>query len=205
MNDRFIRLSISLARLQKVIQRIKASGMSRIELKAGHTLVLCRLAAVSEGLHFSELTERCGLDPAMISRVLAELVRSGLVEKRAESGKYNALYLLTNAGHDRAARVGAVVADIERRADEGIDADDLATFYKVLDQLTRNLEAVDADPAEAFEPLEIQECDVCQHHPAKFTLLDKSSVPLRPCEIPELPHFLSGPSCSCSQYRCHRH
>ena len=42
MNDRFIRLSISLARLQKVIQRIKASGMSRIELKAGHTLVLCR-------------------------------------------------------------------------------------------------------------------------------------------------------------------
>ena len=51
--------------------------MSRIELKAGHTLVLCRLAAVSEGLHFSELTERCGLDPAMISRVLAELVRSG--------------------------------------------------------------------------------------------------------------------------------
>ena len=150
MNDRFIRLSISLARLQKVIQRIKASGMSRIEL------VLCRLAAAPEGLHFSELTERCGLDPAMISRVLAELVRSGLVEKRAESGKYNALYLLTNAGHDRAARVGAVVADVERRADEGIDPDDLATFYKVLDQLTRNLEAVDADPAEAFEPLEIQ-------------------------------------------------
>ena len=64
--------------------------------------------------------------------------------------------LLTNAGHDRAARVGAVVADVERRADEGIDPDDLATFYKVLDQLTRNLEAVDADPAEAFEPLEIQ-------------------------------------------------
>ena len=147
MNDRFIRLSISLARLQKVIQRIKASGMSRIELKAGDTLVLCRLAAAPEGLHFSELTERCGLDPAMISRVLAELVRSGLVEKRAE---------LTNAGHDRAARVGAVVADVERRADEGIDPDDLATFYKVLDQLTRNLEAVDADPAEAFEPLEIQ-------------------------------------------------
>ena len=45
MNDRFIRLSISLARLQKVIQRIKASGMSRIELKAGHTLVLCQLDA----------------------------------------------------------------------------------------------------------------------------------------------------------------
>ncbi len=154
MNDRFIRLSVSLSRLQKVIQRIKASGMSRIELKAGHTLVLCTLAAAPEGYRFSELTDRCDLDPAMISRVLADLVRCELVEKQGQPGKYNALYLLTEAGHDRAARVGAVVSDVQRRADEGIDPAELATFYKVLDRLTRNLEAVDADPAEAFEPLE---------------------------------------------------
>ena len=94
------------------------------------------------------------LDPAMISRVLADLVRSGLVEKCGAPGKYNALYLLTDAGRDRAARVTAVVRDVERRADEGIDPADLATFYKVLNQLTKNLEAVAADPAEAFEPLE---------------------------------------------------
>ena len=103
MQDRFIRLSVSLARLQKVIQRIKTSGMGRIALKAGHTLVLCQLAAAPEGWHFSDLTERCDLDPAMISRVLADLVRSGLVEKCGAPGKYNALYLLTDAGRDRAA------------------------------------------------------------------------------------------------------
>ena len=95
MQDRFIRLSVSLARLQKVIQRIKTSGMGRIALKAGHTLVLCQLAAAPEGWHFSDLTERCDLDPAMISRVLADLVRSGLVEKCGAPGKYNALYLLS--------------------------------------------------------------------------------------------------------------
>lgn len=145
MQDRFIRLSVSLARLQKVIQRIKTSGMGRIALKAGHTLVLCQLAAAPEGGHFSDLTERCDLDPAMISRVLADLVRSGLVEKCGAPGKYNALYLLTDAGRDRAARVTAVVRDVERRADEGIDPADLATFYKVLNQLTKNLEAVAAD------------------------------------------------------------
>ena len=116
MNDRFIRLSISLARLQKVIQRIKASGMSRIELKAGHTLVLCRLAAASEGLHFSELTERCGLDPAMISRVLAELVRSGLVEKRAESGQ-NAPSLVL-----RAMKQGERLWDIAKQYRTTVDA-----------------------------------------------------------------------------------
>ena len=62
MNDRFIRLSISLARLQKVIQRIKASGMSRIELKAGHTLVLCRLKRL----------RRVGIDSLKIPRQLVE-------------------------------------------------------------------------------------------------------------------------------------
>ena len=154
MNDRFIRLSVSLSRLQKVIQRIKASGMSRIELKAGHTLVLCTLAAAPEGYRFSELTDRCDLDPAMISRVLADLVRCELVEKQGQPGKYNALYLLTEAGHDRAARVGAVVSDVQRRADEGIDPGELAIFYKVLAQLTENLEAVEADPTAAFAPLE---------------------------------------------------
>ena len=154
MNDRFIRLSVSLARLQKVIRRIKDDGMSRLALKAGHTLVLCCLENAPEGRHFSELTEQCDLDPAMISRVLADLVRGGLVEKCGEPGKYNALYLLTDAGRDCAARVGAVVRDAERRADEGIDPADLATFYKVLDKLTKNLEAVDADPAETFKPLE---------------------------------------------------
>ena len=49
MNDRFIRLSVSLSRLQKVIQRIKTDGMNRIELKAGHTLVLCQLDAAPDG------------------------------------------------------------------------------------------------------------------------------------------------------------
>ena len=43
MQDRFI-MTVRLARLQKVIQRIKTSE-GRIALKAGHTLVLCQLAA----------------------------------------------------------------------------------------------------------------------------------------------------------------
>ena len=141
MNDRFIRLSVSLSRLQKVIQRIKTDGMNRIELKAGHTLVLCQLDAAPDGYRFSELTERCDLDPAMISRVLADLVRSGLVQKCGAPG-------------DRAVRVRAVVADVSRRADEGIDPGELAIFYKVLAQLTENLEAVEADPTAAFAPLE---------------------------------------------------
>ena len=142
MNDRFIRLSVSLSRLQKVIQRIKTDGMNRIELKAGHTLVLCQLDAAPDGYRFSELTERCDLDPAMIS------------QKCGAPGKYNAIYLLTDAGRDRAVRVRAVVADVSRRADEGIDPGELAIFYKVLAQLTENLEAVEADPTAAFAPLE---------------------------------------------------
>ena len=101
-------------------------------------------------------------DEAELQEELAEQGAAEGVEPDEEAHKaqrpaeQDAIGHTVHEAHDRAARVGAVVADVERRADEGIDPDDLATFYKVLDQLTRNLEAVDADPAEAFEPLEIQ-------------------------------------------------
>lgn len=153
MGERFIRLSVSMARLQKTIQSIKAGGMGRLDLKAGHTLVLCRLAEVPEGLLFAELTAQCDLDPAMISRVLGDLTRGGLVSKQGTTGKYNARYALTEEGRDRASRVMATVQMVEQRADAGIDPAELAVFYKVLDQLTRNLEAVREDPDEAFRPL----------------------------------------------------
>ena len=79
MNDRFIRLSISLARLQKVIQRIKASGMSRIELKAGHTLVLCRLAAaVSELFGENSVTEFLEAVAAVWSMLAALTICQGV-------------------------------------------------------------------------------------------------------------------------------
>ena len=68
--------------------------------------------------------------------------------------RYTAIYRLTEAGRDRAVRVRAVVADVSRRAEKGIDPGELAIVYKVLAQLTENLEVVEADPTAAFAPLE---------------------------------------------------
>ena len=122
------------------------------------SLLLVIVGAINWGLvglfQFDLIAFLFGGQAAMISRVLADLVRSGLVQKCGAPGKYNAIYRLTEAGRDRAARVRAVVADVSRRADEGIDPGELAIFYKVLAQLTENLEAVEADPTAAFAPLE---------------------------------------------------
>ena len=122
------------------------------------SLLLVIVGAINWGLvglfQFDLIAFLFGGQAAMISRVLADLVRSGLVQKCGAPGKYNAIYRLTDAGRDRAVRVRAVVADVSRRADEGIDPGELAIFYKVLAQLTENLEAVEADPTAAFAPLE---------------------------------------------------
>ena len=153
MDSRFFRLTTSLGRLQKLIQKIKTEGMGRVALKGSDTVVLCQLAAYPQGQRFAELTERCELDPALISRILASLTRAGYVNKEGEPGKYNALYTLTPAGQQCADRVDAVIAAFRRQADNGITPEELETFYSVLQRMTANLEGALQDAPALFAPL----------------------------------------------------
>ena len=86
MDSRFFRLTTSLGRLQKLIRKIKTEGMGRGALKGSDTVVLCQLAAYPQGQRFAELTERCELDPALISRTLAGLTRACYVNKEGAPG-----------------------------------------------------------------------------------------------------------------------
>ena len=154
MDDRFLKLTLSLGRLQKLIQKIKAEGMGRVDLKASHTVVLCQLLDCPGGLHFAELVEKCELDQALISRVLGELTRAGLVQKDGLPGRYNAVYALTGEGFACAGRVASVVAAFRDRAVQDISPNELAVFYSVLDRLADNLEnALDSGP-DLFAPLD---------------------------------------------------
>ena len=154
MDTRFFRLTTSVGRLQKLIQKIKTEGMGQVDLKGSHTVVLCLLAACPEGLHFAELTERCELDPALISRVLASLTRAGYVNKDGAPGKYNALYTLTPEGLQCADRVNTVITAFRQKADKDISPEELETFYSVLDRMTANLEGALQEKTTLFAPLQ---------------------------------------------------
>ena len=69
-DDRFLKFTLSLSRMNKKVQAVKTAGMGMVGLKAAHTAVLYALSGHSEGLQFAEVAAACDLDPALISRTL---------------------------------------------------------------------------------------------------------------------------------------
>ena len=101
MDDRFLKFTLSVSRMNKKIQAIKTAGMGELGLKAAHTTVLYILGRHPEGLRFSEVAERCDLDQALISRTFSELIKAGMVRKEGAAGRYNASYFLTEEGKEQ--------------------------------------------------------------------------------------------------------
>lgn len=145
MSQRFTRFTMTLSRLNKLIQKLKTDGMSPYGLKAVDTLCIYQLEACGE-MSFAEVAERCELDQALVSRTLRELVKNGMVEKQGLPGRYNATYRLTPEGEKRAVEIRAIITAVQTRADEGITPEDLEVFYRVLNRLTVNFEAMTRDP-----------------------------------------------------------
>ena len=87
-DDRFLKFTLSLSRMNKKVQAVKTAGMGMVGLKAAHTAVLYALSGHSEGLQFAEVAAACDLDPALISRTFSELIAAGMVEKQGEPGRY---------------------------------------------------------------------------------------------------------------------
>ena len=100
-DDRFLKFTLSLSRINKKVQAVKTAGMGMVGLKAAHTAVLYALSGHSEGLQFAEVAAACDLDPALISRTFSELIAAGMVEKQGEPGRYRARYVLTGQPADR--------------------------------------------------------------------------------------------------------
>ena len=69
-DDRFLKFTLSLSRMNKKVQAVKTAGMGMVGLKAAHTAVLYALSGHSEGLQFAEVAAACDLDPALISGTL---------------------------------------------------------------------------------------------------------------------------------------
>lgn len=153
MDDRFLQFTIAISRMNKEIQSFKTDGMGRLGLKATHTTVLYILLGEPEGLRFSQITARSDLDQALVSRTLADLAASGLVEKLGESGRYNAPYRLTADGERQARQIALAIRAVQEGADQGIDPQELAVFYKVLGQLLHNFEAMTAQRDTLFAHL----------------------------------------------------
>lgn len=154
MTERFTRFTMTISRLNKQIQKLKTDGMGSFGLKAVDTLCLYQLDQ-EESMSFSQLAQSCQLDQALVSRTLRDLVKIGMVEKDGQPGRYNARYSLTPAGAKRTQEIRQIIQLLQVQADQGICEEDLAVFYRVLEQLSANFEEMVSASPQLFSQIDL--------------------------------------------------
>ena len=139
-NNRFELFSTSVAHIVKTLQILKSHKMGQYDLKGTTCLCLCQLLASEEGLTAGELSACCGIDKAQVSRCMTELVGCGFVYRDDREGRrYRRKYLLTDEGSAAAHDISRATMRIQTLAEQGIEQNELDTFYRVLMQMCDNL------------------------------------------------------------------
>ncbi|MDE6028783.1 MAG: MarR family winged helix-turn-helix transcriptional regulator [Clostridiales bacterium] len=144
MGQLFEDFTISILKLNKLVQKIKTFEMERFGLKSIHVMCIYYLNKNPQGLTAKELGELTHEDKAAISRALKIIQNDGYV--KYDPNSRNALITLTDSGKemaltilgmaDRAVMAGSVDFTEEERAffykSLGVIVDNLKNYYKDL-------------------------------------------------------------------------
>lgn len=139
MEKTFEHFTVTIMKLNKLVQRIKVYEMEAYGLKAIHVMCGYYLNEHEEGLTATELARYTLEDKAAISRALLQLKQKGYVAYDKKT--YNAKIKLTDEGR-RLAEI------IRQKADKAVEAgsarfseEERILFYKTLTDTAEKLEA----------------------------------------------------------------
>ena len=105
-------------------------------------MCLFQLQQHPEGMTAVQLAQACEEDKAAVSRTLAELRRLGLVENApAGPRRYRVPITLTEEGLKATDRMNQKIIDVVAASAQGYTAQERETFYRVLLQVSDNLQA----------------------------------------------------------------
>ena len=138
MEDLFERFTVSILRLNKLVQRIKIYEIKKFGLKSIHVMCLYYLNCHPEGLTASELVELTLEDKAAISRALATMREQGYAEY--DSATHNADVRLTPKGKQLAEYIVGRAAAAVSAGSADFSAEQREFFYKSLVTISDNLE-----------------------------------------------------------------
>ena len=96
MEDLFAKFTISILKLNKIVQKIKTYEMKKFGLSSVHVMCLYALNYRREGLTSSELVKTTLEDKAAISRAVAAMRKLGYVQVIGPA--HNARVTLTQEG-----------------------------------------------------------------------------------------------------------
>ena len=142
--ERFESFTTSVTKAYKCIQKIKLAETERMGLKANHVMYMHYLGKNPEGLTAKELCELCIEDKAAVSRTIVDLTEKGFVKPlESDSGrKYRIKVMLTQEGIEINNKFKEAIAKAVSKASRNLNDVDRENFYRVLFNITDNLEMI---------------------------------------------------------------
>lgn len=139
MLERFSRFSYSIFEISRCWHRIAGEVMEQYGLRGTHAVYLVTLMR-TPNITAARLCELCARDKADVSRAVSLMEKKGFLER--EGSSYRATIRLTQAGMEATRRVCCCAALAVEQAGKGFTDEDRATFYRVLDIVTENMQAL---------------------------------------------------------------
>lgn len=136
-DDLYVNFTFLIAKLNKVIQKIKTFEISKFGLHPIHVSCVYYLGKNPQGLTAKELCNLSLEDKAAISRALKEAQEKGFV-KYAVNGR-NEIVQLTEEGEKLAARINERVNSAVRAGSLNIDNEKRNFLYDSLLKISNNL------------------------------------------------------------------
>ena len=143
MQNRFARFSLAISEIDRCWHKLAAEEMAKYELNSPHAVYLTTLYDFPDGITAAKLGELCGKNKSDVSRMISIMERKGLVRKVAVGENfYRAKLLLTDEGKQAAEHVQRRAALAVELAGSGMTEADREVFYRCLESITTNLQAL---------------------------------------------------------------
>ena len=143
MIDRFEQLTYYIYGIYRDIQKIEKDEMEKQGLRGAYAQYLLALSRYPDGLTSARLCEICDKDKAATSRIVSELIESGLVCKAdGHTRSYNAKLKLTGSGIEVSKFVMKRTMSAVKFAGNGLSDDDRALMYSSLALIHSNLREI---------------------------------------------------------------
>lgn len=137
MENRFENFTITILKLNKLVQKIKLIEMKEHGLKAIHVMCIYYLNENKSGITASELSRLTLEDKAAISRALARLKELGLIN---HFKAYNQPIVLTEKGEETARYILVKASKAVEAAGRGLTEEERENFYRSLISISQRLE-----------------------------------------------------------------
>ena len=136
-----------------------AQLLAELGLHPGQEKLLKSLVA-QEGRTMGELAAELGVQAPTVSKMIARLATTGLVERRTGGGDgRQARAFLTAEGRDRATQVTAIFRSLERQSFAGFGSKDRKRLKKLLRRVRDNLAPADTAASPRGRPTENAETE----------------------------------------------